>query len=91
MRLTNYLQCKWIKGCCLFQERYGSIAAENDDDDDKRECNIKKYWWLEGKKDNKKNKKTAGYHRYILRLLIFVKKAFKKMKMFFPEKTLSSS
>ena len=29
------------------------------------------------------NNKMAGYHRHILRLPIFVKKAFKKMKMFF--------
>ena len=36
--------------------------------------------------------KTAGYHRYILRFRVFVKKAFKKMQtFFFLEKTLSSS
>ena len=35
-----------------------------------------------------KYNKTAGYHRHILRLLIFVKKAFKKTKKFFLEKTL---
>ena len=30
---------------------------------------------------------TAGYHRPILRLLIFVQKAFKKMKTFFSRKS----
>ena len=30
--------------------------------------------------------KTADYHRHILRLPIFVKKGFKKMKMFFSRK-----
>ena len=30
--------------------------------------------------------KTAGYHRHVLRLAIFVKKAFKKMKTFFSRK-----
>ena len=35
--------------------------------------------------------KTAGYHRYNLRIAIFVKKALKKMKTYFLRKNTPSS